>query len=431
MTQRSVFVNSAWLIADKVVRLGLGLFVWVWLARHFGPANFGLWNYAIAFTALFGAVSALGMDGVLVRELVRDPSKTGALLGTAMFLRLIASTLAAISAVAALLWLRPGDPLVLVLVALNAFVLVFQSSQIIDLYFQAQMRTRPAVLAVNAAFLLATIGRVWLLAIGASMEWFAGSLVFEAGLAALLLWVAYRSAARRRIPWRVDSKVAKSLLDESWPLLLSSLAVMVYMRMDQVMLASIVGDEAVGQFSAALRIAEVWYFLPAAFLSAAFPAMMAKRAEAPKDYERYVQRLYDYMAWLGLAVALITTALAPWVISVLYGPRFAPAASILTVQTWAGVTVAMSFVHGRWLLAEGLQKYGLAYTLAAAFVNMGLNLLLIPRFGAVGAAWATLASQIGLLPIQLVFPKARRNFVLMLRTPTAPIRWIRQLGVNP
>ena len=113
-------------------------------------------------------------------------------------------------------------------------------------------------------------------------------------------------------------------------------------------------------------------------------------------------------------------------IETLYGPHFAPAARVLSIQIWAGVTVAMSFVHSRWLLAEGLQRYSLVYTALGACVNVSLNLLLIPRFGAQGAAWATLATQVGLLPVQLVFPKARRNFVLMVYTLTAPLRWMDQ-----
>ncbi|WP_428419979.1 flippase [Methylibium sp.] len=426
MTRRLVLVNSAWLMADKIVRLGVGLIVWVWLARHFGPEGFGLWNYAIAFTALFGAFATLGMDGVLVRELVRDPSRTGMLLGTAMGLRLLASALAAFASVGTLLWLRPGEWLPLVLVALNAVVLVFQSAQVIDLYFQARMHARPAVLAVNMAFLVTTIGRLGLLAIEAPMAWFAVTLVIEAGLAASLLVVAYRSAERNNTPWQFDAHVAKALLLESWPLLLSSLAVMIYMRMDQVMLASMAGDEAVGQFSAALRIAEVWYFIPMALMSAAFPAMMKKREEGPEAYERYVQRLYDAMAWLGLTVAIITSLAASWVVPLLYGKQFTPAAEILSIQIWAGVTVTMSFVHSRWLLAEGLQRYGLVYTLLGACVNVSLNLILIPRFGPHGAAWATLVTQIGLLPAQLMFPKARRNFLLMVNAVTAPYRLVKQ-----
>jgi O-antigen/teichoic acid export membrane protein len=429
MTRRLVTISSAWLIADKVVRLGVGLLVWTWLARHFGPAGFGLWNYAIAFVALFGAVASLGLDGVLVRELVRDPGRTGVLLGTATALRLTASVLSATVCVAAMAWLRPGEWLVLLLVAANAFTLVLQSSQTIDMHFQGRMNTRPAVVAVNLAFLLTTVGRLVLLALDAPMAWFAATLVGEAALAAALLVVAYRMSDSPQARWRFDAQVARKLLRESWPLALSAMAVMVYMRMDQVMLASMAGDEAVGQFSAALRIAEVWYFIPMAVTTAAFPAMMKKREEGPQAYECYLQSLYDGMAWLGITIAAIITLVAPWLIAVLYGTQFSTAAAVLTVQIWASFAVAMSFVHSRWLVAEGLQRYGLYYTLFAACVNVGLNLVLIPLYGAVGAAWATLATQVGTLPIQLLFPRARRNFLLMTRSLLAPLRWWQQVAI--
>src|SRR4051812_2749470 len=149
MTKRLVLVNSAWLIADKVVRLGLGLVVWVWLARHFGPATFGVWNYAIAFVALFGAFASLGLDGVVVRELVREGSEPGAVLGTALGLRVAAGIASASVAVLAAYTLRQGEWLPIVLVAFNAATLVLQSSQVVDFHFQARMRTRPAVVAVN------------------------------------------------------------------------------------------------------------------------------------------------------------------------------------------------------------------------------------------------------------------------------------------
>lgn len=425
MSRRLVAVNSVWLMADKLVRLGVGLLVWTWLARHFGPADFGVWNYAIAFVALFGAVASLGMDSVLVRELVREPGRSGVLLGTATGLRLMASTLSACVCVATMAWLRPGEWLVLLLVAANAFSLVLQSSQTIDLHFQGRMNNRPAVVAVNAAFLLTTVARLALLALDAPMAWFAATLIGEAVLAAAMLVAAYRMSDVPSTRWRVDGQVARLLLRESWPLMLSAMAVMVYMRMDQVMLASMAGDAAVGQFSAALRIAEVWYFIPMAVMSAAFPAMMKKREEGPQAYARYVQSLYDGMAWLGFGIAAMTTLAAPWLIPLLYGPSYSEAADVLVIQVWAGVTVAMSFVHGRWLVAEGLQKIGLAYTLAGAVVNLCLNLVLIPRHGAVGAAWATLITQVGLMPMQLLFPPARSNFYLMLRVVTAPMRQLR------
>ena len=151
---------------------------------------------------------------------------------------------------------------------------------------------------------------------------------------------------------------------------------------------------------------------------------MKRRGESAEAYERIVQTLYDGMAWLGLVVATLTTLLAPWLVACCTVPAYHHAAACCTVQIWAGIIVSMSFVHSRWLLAEGLQWYGLVYTLCGAALNVGLNLWLIPRMGAVGAAWATLATQTCLMPLQLLFPKARRNLLLMLRTVGAPLRYL-------
>ncbi len=419
--RHGVAVNSAWLIGDKVIRLGLNLIITVWLARHFGPEGFGVWNFAIAFVALFGVFAVLGMDGIIVRELVTDKVDAGRILGTALVMRLAAAIIAATAAVGAACWIRGVGDITTLLVASNSLTLVFQSSQIIEYHFQAEMRARAAVVAANIAFLVTAVLRLGLLAMGAPMAWFGLSLVIEAMLAACLLTYAYRRDAKHA-RWSFSLPLAKRLLGQSWPLLLSGFAVMAYMRIDQVMLAMMLNDHTVGVFSAALRVAEVWYFIPMAITAAAFPRMLERRAADPVAFQRYTQTLYDCMAWLGLAVAVFASLSARWLIPLLYGQEYAQSATILSIQIWAGIAVAMSYVHGRWLLAEGLQKYGLYYTLSAAVVNISLNFLLIPKYGAVGAAWSTLAAQIGVLPIQLFFKKARRNFLMMLNVATAPVR---------
>jgi O-antigen/teichoic acid export membrane protein len=422
LLHQRVLANSAWLIGDKLLRLGLGLVVTVWMARHFGPATFGVWNYAIAYVAIFAAVATLGMDGVIVRELVRIDADAGAILGTGLLLRLFVAAVLAIAATVSMHWVRPDQWLPALLVGANAAVMLLQSSQVFDYHFQARMHSRPAVIAANAAYVAAMLLRLGLLAADAPIAWFGATLVVEAAIAALLLWLAWRSDSAGTVRWRWHLPVARELVRESWPLMFSSLAVILYMRLDQIMLASMVGDQEVGQFSAALRIAEIWYFIPMSIVTAAFPAILAKRREDSAAYERYMQQLYDGLAWLGIAVAALVTVFAEPAVRLLYGPAYEQAARILTIQIWAGVAVSMSFVHSRWLLAEGLQRYGLLYTVIAATLNVMLNLLLIPSHGAVGAAWATVITQIGVLPVQLLLPKARRNFVLMARTIAAPWR---------
>jgi O-antigen/teichoic acid export membrane protein len=432
MLQRLFVRNSAWLIGDKLLRLGLSVFVSVWFARHFGPEGFGLWNYAIAYTAFFGAVATLGLNGIVVRELAREGADAGALMGTSLILRLAASLFLGAAATISMGWLRPDDWLPTLLVGLNAAAMVLQSAQVLEFDFHARMLSRPAVIAANVAFVVATLLRIALLASDAPIAYFGFMLVLEAALGAGLLWRAWKAHRSANIEWAWHAQTAGMLLRESWPLIFSGLAVTVYMRVDQVMLAEMVGDHEVGQYAAAMRIAEVWYFIPMAIATAAFPVMMRHRAEGQRPYERFVQSLYDGTAWLGLGVAALTTLLAPWAIEMLYGPAYRTAADILAVQIWAGIAVSMSFVHSRWLLAEGLQRYGLVYTACALALNVGLNLFLIPSMGAVGAAWATLATQTTLLPLQWIFPRARPNLRMMLRTPTAPWRAVKAIDArNP
>lgn len=398
----------------------------MWLARQLGPTAFGQWNFAIAFAALFAVVAGLGLDGFLQRELVAEGADTAGLLGTAAILRLGAGSVSALICVAAAWEWRSHEAEVVELVGLNALVFVLQSSQVIDYLFQARMQNRYVVVAVNVAFVGATAVRIMLLWREAPLLWFGATLVLEAVLAAILLLNAARRADLAPSRWRFDRLIARRLLSGSWPLLLSGMAVIVYMRIDQIMLASMVGDDAVGRFSAALRISEVWYFIPASIMTAAFPAMVAKRQLGEREYEAYLQRLYDGMAWLGIGVAVVLSLGATSLINVLYGSAYSESASVLRIQVWAGVAVAMSYVHGRWLLAEGLQRVGLLYTLVGCVVNLSLNTLLIPRYGAVGAAWATLAAQLGVLPVQMFFARGRRNFVLMLNAISAPVRLLRR-----
>lgn len=429
MFARSVFSNSAWLIADKILRMGLGLVVWIWFARKVGPEGFGIWNYSIAFASIFGSFATLGMDGVAVRELVQGKRDRGAILGTAFVLRILASLLAALAAVAAAIVAKPATALVTTLVALNTAVFIFQASQVFDYHFQSQMKSRLTVVASNAAFLAATPVRIALLYFDAPMIWFGVSLVAEAAIAAGLLYVFYR-AEPDRVPWKFDAQTARDLIRQSWPLLFAGIAVLLYMRLDQVMLASMGGDAEVGIFSAALRISEVWYFIPMAIATAAFPPMLHYRESNPAAYEKGLQTLYDGLAWLGIVVALLVTFSSHYVIHRLYGPTFAASAQVLSIQIWTGVTVAISFGCGKWMLAESLQIFNMRLTLITLAVNFLLNLILIPRFGAVGAAWASLIAQSSGIPLHFAFAALRGNARRMTAAFAAPFRLLR-LALKP
>jgi len=413
-----------WLSGDHAIRMGVGLVVGVWMARYLGPEQFGLLNYAMAFVSLFGVIASLGLNGIVVRDLVKNPESANDTLGSAFLLQIIGGLLALVLAILAINFARPDDNLAKLMVSILGFVMVFKATEVVKYWFESLVQSKYSVWVENSVFLIFAGVKISLILTKAplmSFVWamFAEGLLVAIGLLGICAWQGGWLLA-----WHGHYKRARRLLKDSWPLILSGLATMVYMRIDQIMLGQMLGDEAVGIYSAAVRISEIWYFIPMAIAASAFPAIIEARKLSEALFYQRLQKLYDLMVMLAFAVAIPMTLLSEWVVTSLFGKGYANAAPVLSISIWAGVSVAMSAVHSKWLLIEGMQKYGLVYTSTGAAVNVVLNLFLIPSYGVVGAAWATLTAQIVPIFIQVFLPKARINFRLMVYATWAPYRYM-------
>lgn len=414
--------NTGWLFGDQILRMAVGLLVGVWIARYLGPEQFGLLNYAMAFVALFGAIASLGLSGIAVRDLVKNPASANTMLGTAFVLQFIGGFVAFGLAIAVIGFARPDDGLAKLMVAVLGFVMVFKSTEVVKYWFESQVQSKYTVWVENGAFMVFAAVKVGLILTNASLMSFVWAVFAEGLLVAAGLLGMYAWRGGRLLAWHGHYQRAKILLKDSWPLILSGLAIMVYMRIDQIMLGQMQGDEAVGIYSAAVRISEVWYFVPMAIVASVFPSIIEAKRQSELLYYERLQKLYNLMVLLAVAVAVPMTFLSEWAVGILFGERYLQAAPVLSISIWAGVSVAMSLVHGKWLLAEGLQRYGLLYTLFGALINIVLNLNLIPLYGIRGAAWATLCAQTAPIFLQLFIPKARTNFMLMLFALWAPYK---------
>jgi len=392
---QAILSNTGWLFADKVLRMGVGLFVGVWIARYLGPEQFGLLNFATAFVALFGAFATLGLDSIVVRELVKNPDRQHELLGTAFVLKLIGAVLALLLAIIAIALMRTDEQLTLWLVALSAAGFIFQSVNVIDFYFQAKVQSKYTVYAANAAFILVTIVKVVLLVSAAPLIAFAWVGLGEVALTSFFLVVAYRANHHNLHEWCYSLNVARELVSYSWPLILSGLAIMIYMRIDQIMIGQMLGDEQVGLFSAAVKISEVWYFIPLAVATSVFPAVIATKKQSETLYIQRLQKLFDLMVILALVLAIPLTLLSDWVVVFLFGETYQNASLVLAIHVWGGVFVFLGVASSHWFLAENLQSLSFYRTLFGAILNVCANFILIPAFGIAGAAVSTLLSQSG------------------------------------
>lgn len=385
--------NSSWLLLDKLVRIGIGLVVGVWLARYLGPERFGQFNFAIAFVALFSPIAILGLDGIVVRELVRHPENRLEILGSAFALKMAGGLLAFALALTAILGVRPQDESSQWLVGVISAGMIFQAFDIADLWFQSKVQSKYSVLAKNGAFLVLTVAKVWLILSQAEVIAFAWVSTAELTLGAVGLIMAFRSRGNRWLELRPTWAAARRLMRESWPLFLSSLGAMLYMRVDQVMLAQMVGEREVGLYSAAVRLSELWYLVPPVIVSSVMPFLAEARTRSESVYYQRLQQLFTLLIRVSLLVAIPISLLATPLTSLIFGSAYEASGSILAVHIWSVVFVFMSAGTTPWIINEKLAKLALYQTSLGAVLNIGLNLYLIPRHGAIGAAIATICSQ--------------------------------------
>lgn len=412
---RNIILNTGWLLADKVLALGVGLVVSVWMARYLGPEQFGLLNFCIAFVSLFAVVSKLGLDGIVVRDLVRlDPFK-GELLGTAFVLKLIGGFLIVGATVPVIMNLRPNDYMIWVFIAIISSAAVPRAFEVIDFWFQAQVRSVYSVFSRQAAFLVVAMLKAALILAKAPLIFFVLALFIESVLGAVGLIVAYLYRGCRIRAWRISWRRAKQLLKDSWPLVLSGLAIAVYMHIDQIMLGEMVGNTAVGIYSAAARLSNVWYFIPVAILSSLYPSFLQTKQANEDRYRRLLQKVFNLMSSLAYIIAIPVSLTSAWLIALLFGQEYAGAAPILAIHIWAGLFVFFGIARERWLITEGLTKFSFATTAVGAASNVLLNYILIPHYGAVGAAVSTLVSYAIAVLLSCVFYERTRPiaFVMM------------------
>ncbi|MDH6099437.1 flippase [Anabaenopsis sp. FSS-46] len=388
----AIIQNIAWLFFDRILRMGVGLFVGVWVARYLGVQQFGIFNYATAFVSLFNPLTTLGLDALVIRSIVREPELKDEILGTTFWLKLAGAIVCLLLTVGSIFVLRQDDQLTVGLVAILATAGILRAFDGIDFWFQSQVQSKYTVVARNTAFIIIALVKVVLIKMQAPLVAFAWATLGEVALGTAGLIIAYRFKGYS-ILWRWSLSLAKTLLTESWPLILSGLTIMIYMRIDQIMLGQMVGDEAVGLYSAATRISEVWYFIPTAISSSVAPSIYAAKQVSEDLYYQRIKKLIRLLVMISLVVAVPMSFLSTTIMTLLFGNGYAAAGSILGIHIWAAVFVFMGVASNSWFIAEGLTQLAFRRTLMGAVVNVILNWLLIPAYAGVGAAVATVISQ--------------------------------------
>ncbi len=393
---RRIVANTGWLLSDRVMRLVLVLLVSAWVTRYLGAEQYGYLSIAQAVLSLTAPLLRLGMDTLIIRLLVEGDYDRDQIMGTSFVIRLVAALVVLPTAVLVTALTYPHNLTIALLTAMLGLAALAESFDVIDFWNQSQVNSLSTVIARNLAFVITSGLKVVAVLLQMPLEVFGLIYALDTLLYVLLLVMVYRRRGGQLKQWRWSTAMAKTLLKLSAPLIISGVAVSLYMRVDQIMLSLMLpsgeGERAVGIYSVAVRLSEIWYFVPGAVISSVFPAILLTKRQDEALYRKRVQRLFNLIVLIGYVFALPVTLLAPVVIDVLFGPEFAEAAPQLAVLAWAGVWVGLSVARTPVLHAQNFIKLSGVGALSGAVVNCLLNLMLIPSYAGIGCAIATFIS---------------------------------------
>ena len=411
--------NTSWVLGEKVLRLILGLFVGIWVARYLGPEKFGIFSYAHSLVGLFAVIATLGLDGIVVRELVKKPDKTGVLIFTAFVLKMIGAFFVLFLILLFNIF-SSNDFATNTIVLIIAAATIFQSFNVIDFYFQSIVMNKYVVYVNTICLFISSLTKVLFIINESPLYYFVWLVVFDSFITAcgyVFFYIKHRltSASENKINFifnynslKFSKRMACSLLNDSWPLIISGMVIAVYMKIDQVMINEILGTESVGQYAAAVRLSEAWYFIPMAIATTLFPALINAKKNSESLYNLRLQQLYDVMVWGAIFIAIPVTFMSDQIISFLYGELYNGAGTVLLIHIWAGIFVFLGIAFSKYLMIGNYKRKALYRTLLGAIINIILNLILIPVYGIEGAAVATLLGQLFANYIYDIFDKELR-----------------------
>ncbi|MCX6155646.1 MAG: flippase [Candidatus Kapabacteria bacterium] len=412
---KSLTTNIIWLLFDSFFRLGTTAILFIFLARYLGPKDFGIFNYSLAYISLFGIIASLGLDSIVVRELVNQPEKKSIILGSSFLIKLIFGIIAMFLSISFIFILNSGDQdyNTRVLIVILSIGLIFRPFEVIDYFFLSEVSSKYSIIGKNISTIISNGLKLYIVFTSKSLIALGLITTIEFALIGISLIIAFKFQSERITKWKYDGIIAKKLIKDSWPLVLASFGGILYSRTDQVIIGKMMNDYSVGIYSAAVRISEIWYFVPTIIIQAMLPAIVQTKKYDERTYTNRMSLIYELMIILSIVACLIITLSSDSIILFLFGKEFIQASPILTINVWCGIFVALGVSSSAYLVAENFPIISFLRTIVAGIVNVILNIIFIPFWGVKGSAIASLIA-FSLTIIILIFPKQTREHGILI-----------------
>ena len=413
---RKYFANTSWLLAERIFRMAVQLFVGIYVARYLGPERFGLLSYANSYVGIFTAIAVLGLDGIVVRELVKSPDQRDTLLGTSFLLKVVGTLLMWVL-ILATLFFSNNDPLTSALIAIIAFGVLFQTFNVIDYNFQAEVKSKYVVHSQIAQLIVSSITKLVLILKGLPLVWFAAVYSLDAIILAVGLAYAYSRNSGSIKKWKWNAKVALALLLDSWPLMFAYMSYLIYAKIDRIMIKEMLDEHNVGIYSAAYILYEAPLFISLMIAKSVYPILVQYYQDNKNKFFQLYSTLSSYLTLLSYLIVLFIFIFHEILIQITFGESFEESSKILMLLSFGMIPMFNAFLRSSYITISGNQKIILYTTLFSAMLNIVLNLLLIKAYGVIGAVYATVFTQtLSLIVSNFAFTNTRSIFFIQAKS---------------
>lgn len=409
--------NSLWLLLDKVTKAILYLITWILIARLLGPDQFGILNYAISLVFFFTAIASLGLDDIVVRNLLKKEHTPETILGTALVMKVFGSILS-IFLIFLIAFYTSDDHSTKKAIYIISLSIFFNSFNVFIFYFQSQVLLKYAAISNIFTLIISTFIKLYLIYNDAELIYFALMFVFDGVvLSIMLIYFFNKKSDISFLNFNFDKYLAISLLQDGWPLIFTGLLISIYMKIDQIMITQILGASENGIYAAAVFLSESCNFIAIVITASIFPAILNAKNNNDQLYEKRLSNMYFILFWLAVLISIFITLTSSTLVYILYGTEFAKSAYILNIHIWSSILVFIGLANSKWFISENLQKFSMIYTLLGALINILLNYFWLQSIGVSGAAWATLVSYFVAAYLSLlIFKETRISFYRINRS---------------
>lgn len=389
--QSEVALNTAWQFFERFFSLGCAFISSIFVIRYFAPAEYGVFAYASSYVTLFSSLTSMGLQSIAVREMVKKEISVEAIMGSSFVIMLCGAIIALILAVGGAIVTHEKSlaTWVILILCLNNVVGAFA---VINYYFQAEIKARYIAYIMLVQDIIDISVRIGMVHFKAQLLSFALLGFIEGICVYIAIYILFRYKSQLK-QWKVNKSTIKYLLHQSIPLAISGVMINLYMRLDQVMIEHYCGMKEIAEYSVGVKLVEVFYMIPMIITPNILPIAVKYFQRSEKEFDNFIIKLLRYYAVVTIAIFIVIWFVATPLIEHLYGNKYLASINVFRYSAILIFLSCIGVTGSLWLNVKGIQKYAIHRTLTGLIVCLIANYILIPKFGIMGAVYATLLAQ--------------------------------------